>query len=48
MIGSSGSRKNNVLLDLIKHQRPDTDKIYSYVKDLFKSKYQLHINKKKK
>ena len=48
MIGASRSRKSNVLIDLIKHQRPDIDKIYSYVKDPFKSKYQLHINKKKK
>ena len=28
----------------MKHQRPDIDKIYLYVKDLFKSKYQLLIN----
>ena len=32
------------LLDLVKHQRPDIDKIYLYVKDPFKSKYQLLIN----
>ena len=28
IIGGSGSRNNNVLLNLIKHQRPDIDKIY--------------------
>ena len=33
----SGSGKTNVLLNLIKHQRPDIDKRYLYVKDLFKS-----------
>ena len=32
-IGGSGSGKTNVLLNLIKHQRPDIDKIYLYVKD---------------
>ena len=33
-----------MLLNLIKHQRPDIDKIYLYVKDPFESKYQLLIN----
>ena len=33
-----------MLLNLIKHQRPDIDKIYLCVKDLFESKYQLPIN----
>ena len=28
IIGGSGSGKTNVLLNLIKHQRPDIDKIY--------------------
>ena len=42
--GSSGSGKTNVLLNLIKHQQPDIDKIYLYVKDPFDSKYQLLIN----
>ena len=37
-----------MLLNLIKHQRPDIDKIYLYVKDPFKSKYQLLINGKEK
>ena len=32
------------LSDLIKHQQLDIDKIYSFVKDPFKSKYQLLIN----
>ena len=30
--GGSGPGKTNVLLNLIKHQRPDNDKIYLYVK----------------
>ena len=33
-----------MLLNLIKHQRRDIDKIYLYVKDPFESKYQLLIN----
>ena len=35
IIGSSGSDKTNVLLKLIKHQRPDADNIYLYIKDPF-------------
>ena len=41
IIGGSGSLKTNVLLNLIKHQQLDIDKIYLYVKDPFESKYQL-------
>ena len=37
-----------MLLNLIKHQRPDFVKIYLYVKDPFKSKYQLLINGREK
>ena len=37
-----------MLLNLIKHQRPDIDKIYLYFKDLFESKYQLLINGREK
>ena len=44
IIRGSGSGKTNVLLNLIKHQRPDTDKIYLYVKDQFESKHQLLIH----
>ena len=44
IIGGSGSGKTNVLLNLIKHQRPDINKIHLNVKDPFKSKYQLLIN----
>ena len=33
IIGGSESGKANVLLKLIKHQRPDIDKIYLYIKD---------------
>ena len=39
IIGGSGSGKTTVLLNLMKHQRPDIDKIYLYVKDPFESKY---------
>ena len=39
IIGGSGSAKTNVLLKLIKYQRPDTDTIYLYVKNPFQSKY---------
>ena len=37
-----------MLLNLIKHQRPDIDKIYLQVKDPFESKYQLLINGREK
>ena len=44
VIGGSGSGNTNVLLNLIKHKRPDIDRIYYlYVKDSFKSKYELLI-----
>ena len=33
-----------MLLNLVKHQQPDIDKIYLHVKDSFESKYQLLIN----
>ena len=47
--GDSRSGKTNALLNLIKHQQPDNDeKSYLYVKDSFKSKYQLLINGRKK
>ena len=48
IIGGSGSGKTNVLLSLIKHQRPDIDKIYFYVKDPLELKYQLLINGREK
>ena len=48
IIGGSGSEKTNVLLNLIKHQQPDIDKIYLYVKDPFESKNQLLINGREK
>ena len=44
IIGGSGLKKTNVLLNLLKHQRPDIYKIYLYVKYPFRSKYQLLIN----
>ena len=37
-----------MLLNLTKHQQPDTDKIYLYVKDPFELKYQLLINGREK
>ena len=40
IIGGWGSGRINALLNLIKHQRPDIDKTYLYVKDPFESKYQ--------
>ena len=48
IIWGSRSEKTNVLLNLIKHQLPDFDKIYLYVKDPSESKYQLLINGKEK
>ena len=48
VISSSGSGKANVLLNLIKHQRPDINKIYLYVKDPLESKCQLLINEREK
>ena len=43
IIGSSGSRKTNVLLNLIENQS-DIDKIYLYAKDPYEAKYQYLIN----
>ena len=48
IIGGSESGKNNVILNLIKHQRPDINKIYLFVKEPFESNYQLLINRRKK
>ena len=48
IIGGSRLGKANVLLNLIKHQQQDIDKIYLYVKYPFKSKYQLLINGREK
>ena len=39
IIGGSGSGKTNVLLNLIKNQRPVIDKNYFYAKDPFKPRY---------
>ena len=44
IIGSSGSGKTNLLLNLIENQ-PDIDKIYLFAKDPYESKYQYLINK---
>ena len=48
IIGGSGSWKTNVLVNLIKHQRPDIDKIYIQIKDPFELKYKLLINGREK
>ena len=40
--------KLNFLLNLIKHKWPDIDEIYLYVKDPFKSKYQVLVNRREK
>ena len=45
---NSGSGKTNVLLNLIKHHWPGTDKIYLYVKDTFKSGINCLLMKEKK
>ena len=34
-----------MLLNLIKHQQPNVDKIYLYVKDPFEPKYQILIDR---
>ena len=46
IIGGSGSRKANSLLNLTNHQ-PDIDKIYLYTKYPHEAKYQLLINKRR-
>ena len=40
IIGRSGSKKTNALLNLINNQ-PDIDKICLYAKDLYENKYQF-------
>ena len=45
IIGGSGSRKTNALLNLINNE-PDIDKIYLYAKDPYEAKYRLLINKR--
>ena len=47
IVGGSGSRKTNALLNLIGNQ-PDIDKIYLYAKDPYEAKYQYLINKREK
>ena len=37
-----------MLLNLIKHERPDLDKINLDVKDPFESKYRLLVNRREK
>ena len=47
IIGGSGTRKTNALLNLIQNQ-PYTDKIYLYTKDPYEAKYQFLINKRER
>ena len=47
IVGGSGSRKTNALLNLINNQ-PDIDKIYLYAKDPYDAKYQYLIKKREK
>ena len=46
IIGGSGTRKTNALLNLINNQQ-DIGKIYLYAKDPYEDKYQYLINKRK-
>ena len=41
IISGSGTGKTNALLYLMKHQRPDIDKMYLYVEDPFESKCRI-------
>ena len=45
ILGGLGFDKNNVLLNLIRHQQPGVEKTYLHFKDPFGSKYQLLINR---
>ena len=47
IIGRSGSRKRNLLLNLIENQQ-DIDKIYLYAKDPYEAKYQYLINNRER
>ena len=48
IIGGSWSGKTNVLVNLIKLQQSDIDKIYLSVKDPLESKYQLLFKRREK
>ena len=47
IIGGSGTRKTNALINLINNQ-PDIDKIYLYAKDPYEDKYQYLLNKRER
>ena len=47
IIGGSGSRKTNLLLNLIDN-KTDIDQIYFYAKDTYEAKYQYLINIREK
>ena len=47
IFSSSGSGKTNALLNLIRYQGPDFDKICLYVNNPFQSKYHLLMNDEK-
>ena len=44
IIGGSGSGKTNVLLNLIKHQQPDVNRIYLYIIDPLKDPIKLKVS----
>ena len=48
IIGGLASEKTNVLLNRIKHQRPDIDKVYLYVKDPFRASINCVLMEEKK
>ena len=48
IIDGSGSGETNGLLNVIKLQQPNIEKIYLYVNDPFESKYPLFINGREK
>ena len=43
IIGGSGSGKTNLLLNLLKHQRQDIDKIYLYIYTFIHSNQRINL-----
>ena len=48
IIGGTEKGKRYVLINLLKHQRPDVGKIYLFIEDPFEWKYQLFFNGREK
>ena len=44
ILGGSGSRKTNVLLNLVKHQRPDVDKIQDIDKTYMSKSIRIKVS----